>query len=436
MSPLNPPGQAVARPDHGGSEPPPDRAFQKVTLNDRPGEPMDLAVLPNNDVLHTTREGAIWLNDASTGVNRQVGQIDVYQHDEEGLQSIALDPRFDGRKNRWVYLYYSPPLNTPVDDPTTPDVNEGDAPFTGTPADFEPFKGLIRLSRFQYNRGEIDTSTEQQILDVPVDRGICCHVGGDIVFDSKGNLLLATGDDTNPFESDGYAPLDDRADRNPAFDARRTSGNSNDPRGKILRIKPKPGGGYAIPRGNMFRPGTPGTRPEIYSMGWRNPFRIEIDPRTDHLYVADYSPDANAPDPERGPAGHGKWTVVTEPGNYGWPLLRDGGAALPGLRLRHRDLGRGLRLRRAHQRLGAQHRAHRAAADGAARRLVQLRGVRGVPRARHRRDRSDGRAGVRLRLPQPVHAASGGLAEALRRRPAAGGVDPRLGQGDAPGPAR
>ena len=45
---------------------------------------------------------------------------------------------------------------------------------------------------------------------VPADRGICCHVGGQIDFDGRGNLFLSTGDDTNPFFSDGYAPLDDR----------------------------------------------------------------------------------------------------------------------------------------------------------------------------------------------------------------------------------
>jgi glucose/arabinose dehydrogenase len=314
--PPTAPGQAAP----AAVDPPPDSAFQKVTLNDRPGEPMDLAVLPNSDVLHTTRSGEIWLNEARTGVNRKVGEIDVYEHDEEGLQSIALDPGFDGKKNRWVYLYYSPPLDTPVDDPATPGVNEGDAPTSGAPADFEPYQGLIRLSRFQYVGGRVDTSTEQQIIDVPVDRGICCHVGGDIVFDSAGNLILATGDDTNPFSSGGYSPLDDSPGRNPAFDARRTSGNTNDLRGKLLRIKPTAGGGYTVPAGNLFAPGTPKTRPEIYAMGLRNPFRIEVDPRTDAVYVADYSPDAGQPDPERGPAGQGKWAVVAEPGNYGWPF--------------------------------------------------------------------------------------------------------------------
>jgi len=315
-SPLTTDSVSAAPP----AAPPPDSDFQKVTLNDRPGEPMDLAVLPNGDVLHTTRAGEIWLNHADTGVNTLAGVIDVYQHDEEGLQSVALDPGYNGRSNRWIYLYYSPPLDTPVDDPATPGVNEGDAPEFGSPADFAPFKGVIRLSRFQLINGRVDLATEQQVMDVPVDRGRCCHVGGDIVFDSAGNLYLATGDDSDPFQSDGYAPLDDRADRSPAFDSRRTAANTNDLRGKVLRITPKKGGGYTIPRGNLFGPGTEKTRPEIYLMGLRNPFRIELDPKTDRLYVADYSPDAGAPDPDRGPAGHGKWIVASQAANYGWPL--------------------------------------------------------------------------------------------------------------------
>ncbi len=311
---------ATAHEGHDDTPPPPPAGqFQKVTLNDRPGEPMDLAVLPDGDVLHTTRAGTIWHNDAQTGVNSIAGKIPVYLHDEEGLQSIALDPEYDGKSNKWIYLYYSPPLDTPADDPSTASINEGDAPENGTAADFEPYKGFLRVSKFRYSDGLVELGSERQVIDVPVDRGLCCHVGGDIVFDSAGNLILSTGDDTNPFQSDGFVPLDERADRNPAFDAQRTAANTNDLRGKILRITPKAGGGYTVPEGNLFAPGTAGTRPEIYSMGWRNPFRIEIDPDTDDLWVADYSPDARTANPDRGPAGHGKWAVVDEPGNYGWP---------------------------------------------------------------------------------------------------------------------
>src|SRR5688500_11790398 len=140
--------------------PPSDSQFQKVTIDATPGEPMDLAVLPDGRVLHTERSGEVWLHDQETGLKTLAAELDVYEHDEEGLQSIALDPNF--ASNGWVYLYYSPPLDTPVDNPLTPTVNEGDAPFFGTEADFAPFEGYIQLSRFQWTGTTIDLDSEQE----------------------------------------------------------------------------------------------------------------------------------------------------------------------------------------------------------------------------------------------------------------------------------
>jgi cytochrome c len=306
-----------------GGEPPLESQFEKVTLNDRPGEPVSLAVLPDRRVLHTARGGQVRLFDPRTQLNTLAADIEVYSHDEEGLQGIAVDPNFED--NHWVYLYYSPPGDTPEDDPTTPIFNEGDAPFeSADPSVFEQFKGALRLSRFKLEKGKLNLGTEQKIIDVPVDRGICCHVGGQIDFDPQGNLYLSTGDDSNPFESQGFAPLDDRPNRNPAFDARRTAGNTNDLRGKLLRIRPRANGGYDIPAGNLFPRGTAKTKPEIYLMGLRNPFRFEVNDTNGDVYMADYSPDANQKqadeaDPPRGPAGQGRWMLVRKPANFGWP---------------------------------------------------------------------------------------------------------------------
>lgn len=300
-----PAGAAVTGPDAVAAE-----DFQQVTLakgEPEVGEPMSLAVLPDRSVLHTSRDGELRLTDAA-GNTKLAGKLAVYTHDEEGLQGVGVDPGF--AVNRFIYLYYAPPLNTPA----------GDAPETGTAADFAPFDGVNRLSRFVLRTdGTLDTASETKILDVPTTRGLCCHVGGDIDFDAAGNLYLSTGDDTNPFQSDGYTPIDERANRNPGFDAQRTSGNTNDLRGKILRIKVNADGSYSIPDGNLFPPGTEKTRPEIYAMGFRNPFRFSVDKQTGVLYVGDYGPDAGTASPTRGPAGQVEFARVTGPGNFGWP---------------------------------------------------------------------------------------------------------------------
>ncbi|WP_328844280.1 PQQ-dependent sugar dehydrogenase [Streptomyces sp. NBC_00258] len=305
-----PAGAAVADPAAAPAAPAAAEDFQQVTLakgEPEVGEPMSLAVLPDRSVLHTSRDGELRITD-SAGNTKLAGKLTVYSHDEEGLQGVGVDPGF--ADNRFIYLYYAPPLDTPA----------GDAPETGTAADFAPFDGVNRLSRFVLNAdGTLDNASEKKILDVPATRGICCHVGGDIDFDAAGNLYLSTGDDSNPFQSDGYSPIDERANRNPVFDAQRTSGNTNDLRGKILRIKVNADGSYAVPDGNLFAPGTDKTKPEIYAMGFRNPFRFSVDKKTGILYVGDYGPDAGAADPARGPAGQVEFARVTEPGNFGWP---------------------------------------------------------------------------------------------------------------------
>jgi glucose/arabinose dehydrogenase/PKD repeat protein len=176
------------------------------------------------------------------------------------------------------------------------------------------------LSRFVLTTGNtLDMASEKVVLRVANDRGQCCHVGGDIDFDAAGNLYLTTGDDTNPFQSDGYTPIDERTGRNPSFDAQRSSANTNDLRGKVLRIRPQSDGTYTIPSGNLFAPGTARTRPEIYAMGFRNPFRMSVDKATGTVYLGDYGPDAGGTSASRGPSGQVEFNRITSAGNYGWP---------------------------------------------------------------------------------------------------------------------
>ncbi|WP_020666603.1 ThuA domain-containing protein [Amycolatopsis nigrescens] len=297
-----------APPDPGTGNPA-DGDFDQITLakgEERTGEPIALAVLPDRRVLHTSRDGEVWLTtpEATTTL---AAKIPVYNHDEDGLQGVAIDPDF--ANNKRVYLYYAPPLDTPP----------GDAPESGSEADFAPFKGYNQLSRFVLgDDGTLDLGSEQKVLQVPADRGICCHAGGEIDFDAAGNLFLSTGDDSNPF-ADGYNPIDERANRNPVYDAQRSSANTNDLRGKLLRIKVAEDGSYTVPEGNLFAAGTEKTRPEVYAMGFRNPFRFAVDKKTGWVHLGDYGPDAGSADPKRGPAGMVEFNLVKQPGNFGWP---------------------------------------------------------------------------------------------------------------------
>ncbi|MFI6063047.1 PQQ-dependent sugar dehydrogenase [Streptomyces sp. NPDC051286] len=288
--------------------------YEKVTLTKDTGEPIDLAVLPDSRVLHTARNGDLRLTDPGTGVTKVVNHVDVYQNSEMGLQTVTLDPDF--ATNQWVYLYYSPPLNTPA----------GSAPLQlpagQTDAYWKQWEGYDTLTRFKWTGDKLDLSTAQEIIRVDTNRGQCCHVAGDVDFDSHGNLYLSTGGNTPASgpNVNGYTPINDAAGYNPGLDERRGAGNTNDLRGKILRIDVQEDGSYTIPKGNLFEPGTAKTRPEIFVMGLRNPFRLAVDRETDAVMWGDYGPDAGTADPNRGPMGYVEWQTTTKAMNSGWPF--------------------------------------------------------------------------------------------------------------------
>lgn len=282
------------------STPPEENRFTKNILLERLDEPTELVVLEDQRVLLTERKGKVKLfNPKKPNSYKVVANLPVYILQEYGLMGINLDPNF--KENKWVYLYYSP---------------------VSTEADTSQ-----RLVRMKYDT-EKDTllpSTEQVLLRVPVKRTDCCHTGGSIAWDKQGNLYLSTGDDINPFGNDGYGALDGRPGR-ANWDGRSTSSNTNDLRGKVLRIKPRPEGGYDIPAGNLFSPlapngGTTLTRPEIYTMGTRNPYRISVDQRTNYLYWGDVGPDAGNDNPTRGSRGYDEVNQARKAGYFGYPLF-------------------------------------------------------------------------------------------------------------------
>ena len=163
--------------------------------------------------------------------------------------------------------------------------------------------------------------------------------GAGLDFDSDGNLYLGVGDDVSPNAPghSGFAPMDHRAQER--WDARKTSANTADLRGKVLRIKPldtiasgaNPGVGatYDIPSGNMFPLGLAKTRPEIYAMGYRQPFTLHTDPKNPGIVgVGEFAHDASNDNAGRGSAGIIEFNLLNKPGNGGWPFCMGDNSAL------------------------------------------------------------------------------------------------------------
>ncbi len=269
---------------------PEENRFIKEILDFNLNEPMELDELPGRGILFVERRGALKLYDFATNSTRKIAQKDLFYGNEDGLLGVAVDPDYEN--NNWIYLFYSAPGDEPVQ----------------------------HISRFDLIGDSLHISSEKLMLTVPTIRK-CCHSGGALEFGPDGNLFIGLGDNTNPFESSGYAPIDEREGR-ALWDAQKSAANTNDLRGKILRIKPENDGTYSIPEGNLFPPGTPNTRPEIYVMGCRNPFRPSIDSKTGYLYWGDVGPDAGKSNPDRGPKGMGEFNQARKAGFWGWPYTR------------------------------------------------------------------------------------------------------------------
>jgi glucose/arabinose dehydrogenase len=186
---------------------------------------------------------------------------------EYGVYSLAFHP--DYAANRRLFVYYV-------------DLN-----------------GNSRLSEFQADASgdHADPATEQVILTVDQDP-ITVLYGGMVAFGSDGYLYLALGDSLT---GDGSASLPS----SPAQD-------SASLHGKMVRLDIDQGSPYAVPPDNPFV-GRAGWRPEIWSLGLRNPWRWSFDRSNGDLYLGDVGEHVME-EINREPAGTGGR-------NYGWPVV-------------------------------------------------------------------------------------------------------------------
>ncbi len=271
--------------------------FTYSTLVSGLDEPMEMAILPNYDLVIAERKGGVRYFNSQTKELKTIAHFNVFSGIEDGLLGVTIDPDF--KNNNWIYFYYAV---------------AGD-------------RSVSHLARFELKGEELVQSSKKVLLEIPTQRIYCCHSAGYLTFGADGLLYLSTGDNTNAEEIEGHNPTDERPGRELSDDQASTA-NSMDYRGKILRIKPEPDGTYSIPDGNLFPKDGSRGKPEIYVMGVRNPFRISVDPKTGFLYWGDVGPDTKVP-AEEGTLSYDEINQARGPGFFGYPYFLGANEAFP-----------------------------------------------------------------------------------------------------------
>lgn len=252
-------------------------------------EPVKMRILPDGKVLIIERKGALKSYNPTDSTIKTIATFPVFDGLEDGLLGFALDPSFE--ENGWMYFFYSP---------------KGD-------------DSIQRVSRFKYENDALIQSSEKVIIEIPLQRIECCHSAGSLEFGPDRSLYISLGDNTNPHNPGYYNSIDERPGRE-YWDAQRTAANTDDLRGKILRVRIEEDGSYTIPDGNLFPKDGSGGRPEIYAMGTRNPYKIAVDPINGWLMWGDVGQNT-VDDPSRGPISYDEWNLTNEPGFFGWPYF-------------------------------------------------------------------------------------------------------------------
>ena len=223
--------------------------------------PTDAVARHDGALLVAEQEGRLtWFGGGDRGP-QPVLELPVQLGFEEGLLSIAV--RTYLRRPLYIYeRYYIYAWYTP----------EGG--------------GRTRLSRFHVQPDSID-----ELVILEVSQPYPNHNGGAVRFGPDGMLYLGIGDG-----GAGGDPLGSGQDRSTLL-------------GSIIRIdvsEASPAEPYRIPPDNPFV-GDPDARPEIWAYGFRNPWRMDFDPRTGDLWVADVGQNAQE-----------EVAIVRSGENHGW----------------------------------------------------------------------------------------------------------------------
>lgn len=251
----------AALPGCGGTAPsspapePPAAGLRVTSLNTNLSQPWSLAHLPGGGMLVTEKAGTLrrLSADGRQALANISGVPMVHAQGQGGLLDVLLAPDF--ASSGWLYLSYS-------------------EPGTGSEA------GLSGTAIFKA-RLQGDALVDGQVIyrQSPKVSGNG-HYGSRMLFGPDGQLWVSLGE---------------RQKETPAQDLTGTLG-------KIIRLRPD-----GQPASD--NPAWPsGSRPEIWSLGHRNPQGLAFHPSTGELWAT-----------EHGPQGGDELNRIRKGANYGWP---------------------------------------------------------------------------------------------------------------------
>ena len=277
--------------------------------------PTSFALGPDDRIYVAEKTGRVTV--VTNGVNEPTPFIDL--NDEvnsawdRGLLSIALDPAFPNPPYVYLLYTYDPPstamdafagrvsrlLRVEADPDNLNIASSSPASRTVILGSRSTADNIPELSGFDPMLSTTCTisTTGEKVQDcVPADSPT--HSIGGMVFARDGSLYVSIGDASNPSE------LDPRRFRAQDLDTLA---------GKVLRINPNTGEGYAD---NPFFDGNLNSnRSKVVAYGLRNPFRISLHPSSGELLIGDVGMDTW----EELNAGSGR--------NFGWPCYEGGSAS-------------------------------------------------------------------------------------------------------------
>ena len=173
-----------------------------------------------------------------------------------------------------------------------PDYKENGYLFIGSNDRVADGDKRVRITRYRVDRTP-SHHFHSDSAEVIIEWESNGHDGAAIAFSPEGLMYVTSGDGTSDSDTN-------------------LKGQGLDHLlSKVLRIdvdRPDPGRLYSVPPDNPFT-GMEGTRPETWAYGFRNPWRMSVDPGTGHLWV--------------GNNGQDLWEqvyLVERGANYGWSV--------------------------------------------------------------------------------------------------------------------